>query len=291
MTAGRQRFTMCSAMEAMSRAYRRPVFSILLVVLLTLATSSSQTPPAPAVHFDPAGEAQLVTLINQARSAQGLPPLTVDERLTKAARKHSELMMQTGQLSHDVEGEPPLQIRIANQNLPADGVSENIAYNNRTIEAAHDGLMHSPPHRAAILSSDYDYVGVGVLRTGDEIYVTEDFAHKLPEYSEPEAEAVVVMAIDSFAKANGRLTPNRRPRLQLRQTACAMARNDALDSDALRGPGVHSVMAWTAADPAKLPKGASQVLLPEVSGYSLGACFAPSVSHPGGVYWIVMVTY
>jgi len=229
--------------------------------------------------------------MNQSRSEQGLPPLKVDERLTKAARKHSELMVQTGQLSHDVEGEPPLQIRIANQNLPADSVSENIAYNNRTIEAAHDGLMHSPPHRHAILSSDYDFVGVGVLRVGDEIYVTEDFAHKLPEYSEPEAEAVVQAAINSFAKSHGRLAPTRTPRLQLRQIACAMARNDALDSDALRGPGVHSVMAWTAADPAKLPKGVAPTLAQEGSGYSLGACFAPSVSHPGGVYWLVMVTY
>jgi hypothetical protein len=51
------------------------------------------------------------------------------------------------------------------------------------------------------------------------------------------------------------------------------------------------VLVWTADDPAKLPKGISQVMSPQVSGYALGACFAPSVSHPGGVYWIVMVTY
>jgi len=282
---------MCSAVDGMSRTHRWQVFSILILVLSMLATSSAQTAPAAAPHFDPAGEAQLVQLTNQSRAEQGLPPLKVDDRLTQAARKHSELMAQSGRLSHDLDGEPPLQIRIANQNLPEDRASENIAYNNRTIEAAHDGLMHSPPHRAAILSSDYDFVGVGVLRTGDEIYVTEDFAHKLPEYSEPEAEAVVETAIGRFAKSQGRLVPNRRPQVPLRQTACAMARNDGLDSDALRGPGVHGVMAWTVADPAKLPKGIGQVLLPEVSGYSLGACFAPSVSHPGGVYWIVMVTY
>jgi hypothetical protein len=74
--------------------------------------------------------------------------------------------------------------------------------------------------------------------------------------------------------------------------ACQMALNDALDSSAaMRLSEVHGVLAWTAVDPAKLPKGIGQVLKPQISGYSLGACFAPSVSHPGGVYWVVMVTY
>ena len=74
----------------------KEVFAILVVALSMLATSNSQTPPASAPHFDPAGEAQLVQLINQSRADEGLPPLKVDERLTKAARKHSELMAQTG---------------------------------------------------------------------------------------------------------------------------------------------------------------------------------------------------
>ncbi len=51
------------------------------------ATSSAQ-------QFDVAGEKQLVELINQARVSEGLPPLAVDERLTQAARKHTQLMVQ-----------------------------------------------------------------------------------------------------------------------------------------------------------------------------------------------------
>jgi hypothetical protein len=71
-----------------------------------------------------------------------------------------------------------------------------------------------------------------------------------------------------------------------------MALTDALNgNDAMRLPGVHGVLAWTADDPAQLPKGIAQVLSPQTAGYSLGACFAPSVSHPGGVYWVLMVTY
>lgn len=249
-------------------------------------------PNAQPKQFDTAGEAQLVELLNQARSEQGLQPLVVDDRLTKAARKHTELMVQHSQLSHQFEGEPPMQIRFSNENLPSDRQSENLALNNRDIASAHEGLMHSPPHRKSILDPEFNVVGIGVLRSGEEIFVTEDFARKLPEYSEPQAEASAQAAIEQYAKSRGLHAPVRRPQLQLRHMACQMALNDALNSsDALQLPGAHGVLAWTGDDPAQLPKGIAQVLSSQTSGYSLGACFAPSVRHPGGVYWVVMVTY
>jgi uncharacterized protein YkwD len=251
-------------------------------------TASSAQPK----QFDTAAEAQLVELLNQARREHGLQPLAVDERLTRAARKHTELIAQHSQLSHQFEGEPALQIRFSNENLPSDRQSENVALNSLDVASAHDGLMHSPPHRKTILDPAFNVVGVGVLRSGGDIYVTEDFARKLPEYSGPQAEASAQEAIEQYAESRGLHAPVRRPQLQLRHMACTMALYDALDSnDAMRLPGVHGVLAWTADDPAQLPKGIAQVLSPQTSGYSLGACFAPSVNHPGGVYWVVMVTY
>jgi len=253
----------------------------------TDAASNGQPKP-----FDTAGEAQLLGLINQARAEHGLPPLTVDKRLTQAARKHTELMVEHSELSHQFEGEPPPEKRFANEGLPSDRQGENVGVNNRSIASAHYGLMNSPPHRHSILDPNFNIVGVGALRDGEEIYVTEDFAHKLPEYSEPQAEASAQAAIEHNAKARGFRVPVRTPQLQLRHMACRMALYDTLDSsDALRLPGVQGVLAWTADDPAQLPKGITQVLSPQTTEYSLGACFAPSVSHPGGVYWIVMVTY
>jgi len=267
------------------------VLSNLIVVLVMLGTSTSQTSPAPAAQFDAAAEAQLVQLINQTRSEQGLAPLTVDERLTRAARKHTQLMVQHLALSHQFDGEPAPQTRFSTEGLPSDSSSENVAL-NQSIAGAHDALMHSPPHREAILDPNFNVVGVGVLQTDEGFFVTEDFARKLPEMSEVEAEAAVQTAIEKYARANGFSPAGRKPQLPLRHLACKMALNDALDSSAAMGlPEVHGVLAWTASDPAKLPKGIGQVLKPQISGYSLGACFAPSVSHPGGVYWLVMVTY
>ena len=264
----------------------------LMAVGSAFNSQADTAPNAQPKQFDTAGEAQLVELINQERTEHGLLPLTVDKRLTQAARKHTVLIAQHGQLSHQFTGEPALQIRFSNENLPSDRQSENVALNNLDVASAHDGLMHSPPHRASILDPAFNVVGVGVLHSGQDIYVTEDFAHKLPEYSEPQAEASAQAAIEQYARSHKFLAPVRKPQLQLRHMACAMALSDTLNgNDALRLPGVHGVLAWTADDPANLPKGIAQVLTPQISGYSLGACFAPSVSHPGGVYWVVMVTY
>lgn len=247
---------------------------------------------ASSPHFDPQAEAELVALLNRTRGEYGLPPLTVDQRLTEAARKHSTLMAEHSVMVHRLEGEPALQTRISNQGLPADSVSENLALNNQSAVSAHNSLMHSPPHRAAILDAQYNTVGVGVVRDGSDLWVTEDFARKLPELSDHDAEAAVQAAVAQYARSHRLAAPSRRTELRLQPMACRMAAKDRLESEeALRLPGVQGILAWTATDPAKLPEGISHVLSRETSGYALGACFASSASHPGGVYWLVLVTY
>ena len=243
-------------------------------------------------YIDDAAEARMVQLLNQSRAEQGLSPLTVDNRLTQAARKHTQLMVQHAALSHQFPGESPMQTRFSDSELPSDREGENVAL-SQDIGSAHQELMDSPPHRANILDPNYNVVGVGVIRSGANLYVTEDFARRLPEYSEPEAEATLQHAVAKYATSQGLTAPAFKPQPELRRLACDMALNDALENQrAAKLPGVHEVFVWTAGDPAKLPKGVDALLShPLPSGYSLGACFAPSVSYPGGVYWVVMVSY
>jgi len=254
--------------------------------------ANPQSEPADSAAFDSAAEAQFVSLINQERASTGIPPVTIDQRLTTAARKHCELMALHSEVVHQLPGEPPPVTRIANEKLAFSGSSENVGSTNRGVPVAHNGFMHSPPHRATILDPSYNAVGVGVLRVGDMIYITEDFAHMLPEYSDTQAEAAAEAAIAQYAKTHGIAAPTPRVTPELRQIACNMGMRDKLDGqDARELPRVRGVLLWTADDPAKLPKGVFQVLSRQVSQYALGACFAPSVSHPGGVYWLVMVSY
>jgi len=259
---------------------------ILLLLLLTLI-------PAPAQQqFDVAGEKQLVELINQERAKEGLPPLAVGERLMQAARKHTELLVKHAALSHQFVEEQPLQVRLADERLRSDRQAENVAL-EMDVEGAHAVLMNSPPHRANILSPKYNAVGVGVMLSGDRLYVTEDFAHRLPDYSDFEADEVLQVAIANYATSMGQPAPVRKPQSAIRQMACDMAVIDALDTGTPKNiAGVHRVLAWTATEIEQLPDSVKATLSqPVKNGYSLGVCFSTSATHPGGMYWIVMVTY
>lgn len=263
------------------------VFAVaLFVTLLAVCPCLAQT------HLDEAGAQQVVQLINQERASQGLPPLAVDRHLTQAAHKHTELMATHKALSHQFDGEPALEVRFADENLHSDQEAENIDL-SKDVTSAHQAFMHSPAHRANMLNPNYNAVGVCVIRSGDHVYVTEDFAHRLTAYSEPEVDAVLQRAVETYATTHGMPAPVRKPQSQLRHMACDMALNDSLQSQKTEDlPGVKEVAAWTAAAPEDLPSSAKELLShPLSSGYSLGACFAPSVSQPGGIYWVVMIVY
>jgi hypothetical protein len=245
-----------------------------------------------AAQFDIEAAQEIVDLVNQERASRGLQPLAVDQRLTQAARQHTLLMAQHEALSHQFDGEPGLQQRFGDQNLRSNKQGENLGY-DLSAASAHASLMHSPPHRANILGEDYNVIGVSVLRKGDHIYVTEDFARRTPDYSEREADAAVQVALEKFATSHRMPLPTRKALPQLHQLACQMALNDSLDpAPAGHFPRVTSAAVWNTGDLSNLPRNVQGLLSqPLNAGYSLGLCYAPSVSQPGGVYWLVMVTY
>ena len=245
---------------------------------------------AIAQQYDPAAEQQLVQLLNLERARAGLPSLKLDDRLTQAARAHSQLMAQANQLSHQLPGEPVLSKRLAATNLRFDNNAENVAY-DYSVQAAHDGLMNSPPHRANILSPDYNTVGIGVVRRGDVYWVTQDFAHRLQEYSVDEAEDAILAAWLRERK-RAHLPPAEVVRIpQLRRMACSMAKNGRLDSRApLALPNVESAVVYNEFDPSRLPNnGVRMAHDSTVKRIGLGACFAGNEQYPAGAWWVVMV--
>ena len=268
---------------------RRSLIALCCVFGAALSLTSIARPQETSMAPD---ERRLFSLINQERFKEGLAPLELDERLARAARKHSRVMVQNDSLSHQFEGEESLQLRLSDEHVRCDHDGENIALDS-DVAVAHNMLMQSPPHRANILSPQFNAVGIGIIKSDDLIYITEDFAHVLPDYSEPQADAVAQQAIAEYEKSQRVPVSTRRPLPQLRQMACHMALDDKLDSKkASEIPGVTSAVAWNASDLQKLPPSLKKLLeQPLSSGYSLGVCFAPSVNHPGGVYWLVMVIY
>lgn len=241
---------------------------------------------------DAGSEQHLFALINQERVKAGQPALLYDERLALAARKHTQLMVHDDSLSHQLDGEEPLQLRVSDEHVRCDHDGENIALDS-DLEVAHSMLMQSPHHRDNILGPQFNAVGIGIVKNDELIYITEDFARVLPDYSDLEADAVAQQAIEEYAKSLAVPVPVRKPRPPLKQMACDMALDDQLASQKAGAlPGVSSAVAWNASDLGKLPSSLKRLLAqPLTSGYSLGVCFAPSVTHPGGLYWLVMVIY
>ncbi len=243
-------------------------------------------------NADPAAAQQLFVLLNRERATAGLAPFALDVRLARAARKHTDLMLKSEELSHQFPGEDPLILRLHAESVRSDHDGENIAL-DADVELAHLALMQSPLHRANILNPAFNAVGLSVLRSGNNVYITEDFASVLPDYSDFEADAVVQQAITDFVRSHALPTPKRKPRPQLAEMACDMAKADKIDARPARAfPGSSSAVAWTATDLKRLPPGLKEILSqPMSSPYSLGLCFATSTTQLNGVYWLLFVTY
>ena len=260
----------------------KTILQVLVVSLLFASRAFTQ-------QFDAHAEQQLVQLINQERARAGLPSLEVEDRLTQAAREHSALMVQAKQLSHQVGDEPKLSQRLAATGLHFNNDAENVAY-DQNVEGAHIGLMHSPGHRENILSPLYNTVGVGVVRSGEVLWVTEDFANRMPEYSADEAESTIIAAWQrERRRANNPPTAVTRVP-QLRRMACAMGKRGELDTRSPLGlPEVRSAAAYTQSDPATLPSNAvKKAHDPSVRRIGVGACFADGPRFPAGVWWVLM---
>jgi len=249
------------------------------------ATADSQRSPA----YDADAERRLLEMANQERAKAGLPPLQKDEGLTQAAREHGAAMAARKKLSHQFSGEPNLVHRLAaNTKTRLDQAGENVAF-ARSVDQAQDGLMHSPPHRANLLNSNYNVAGFSVIRSGSLLYVTQDFGHSLPSRSDDETEVLVGRSVDRM-RAQRRLPAFQRlDGAEAASTACGMAQADSLKTPA---PQSRAVVRYTTPQPQTLPAEASRAIgNASVHAVAVGSCYARSASYPTGVYWVALLFY
>ena len=160
------------------------------------STASSYTPTAAARGADSgvtlsAAEQQVLALINQARSAQGLAPLTPTSGLQASAAQHDTTMADGCGLSHQCPGEPPIGQRETDQGVHWTAAGENIgdggpvddsssAEASMAVGLTQSMLDEKPPndgHRANILSTSYTHIGISVIRdSSGTVWLTQDFS-------------------------------------------------------------------------------------------------------------------
>jgi uncharacterized protein YkwD len=104
---------------------------------------------------------QLVELINDYRTQQGLAPLAFTEDLELLATEHSASMASLGQLSHD-------GFRARFQRTASKICVENVGWNYATPQGLLAGWQRSPAHHRNLLEPKVVRMGVAA----DARYVT-----------------------------------------------------------------------------------------------------------------------
>jgi len=145
--------------------HRIAALTILLVLCATSALAQQKTSDA---------ERDLLNAVNQARKAQGLPSLKLDDALANAARQHAQRMAELGTISHQLSGEPNLVARAKAAGARFTWISENVDEGSNT-KAIHQSFMKSPQHRANILDTDMDSAGIGIAEHNGQLFAVEDF--------------------------------------------------------------------------------------------------------------------
>jgi uncharacterized protein YkwD len=256
----------------------------------TLKPASASVPDIPFVEYDSQTERQLLALANKARVQAGAPSLTLDPGLTQAARAHAQAMFAARQLSHQFADEPSLAQRLADSTrVQLDQEAENVALDYSAADAQQH-LMLSPPHRTNLLNPAYNIVGLGVIRSGDRLYIVQDFGHALPTYSLAEVKSTIAYAVAQARKQA------RQPALGMSElpvaddAACSMAQADKLGTAPVHQLAQrYSVLAYTSLHPETLPESAGQALSSHnLRSFSVGTCYARTATYPTGVYWVVL---
>ncbi|WP_086661084.1 CAP domain-containing protein [Lentzea kentuckyensis] len=121
-------------------------------------------------------EDNVLRLVNDVRKKAGLSPLSSDERLRAAARKHSKDMAARNFCTHvNPDGVTPSQ-RMSAAGYPSPG-GENVACGQSNPHAVMTAWMNSPPHRANILNAEFRTLGVGVDLGRGGPYWTQNFGY------------------------------------------------------------------------------------------------------------------
>ena len=133
---------------------------------LILAVGISTVLPATAQADTVSDEATFVAKINALRASKGLGSLQVDPVLVAKARQWSAGMAAAGKIWHSTL---------------SDGVTEdwkklgeNVGMGG-SVDGLHDAFVASPHHYENLVDPAFGYVGIGVVKNGSTIYVSEVF--------------------------------------------------------------------------------------------------------------------
>jgi uncharacterized protein YkwD len=145
------------------------------LLALTLSAASAESAAACSGASARASSASpgklrsaLLCVVNRKRAANGLGALKLDRKMQKAATRHVRDMVRHDYFAHQRPGGPDLTERLRRVGWHGSAWGETIAYgcgSAGTPRATVRMWMHSPPHRAILLSGTYRHGGMGVTES------------------------------------------------------------------------------------------------------------------------------
>ncbi|GAB2622583.1 hypothetical protein Aab01nite_26540 [Paractinoplanes abujensis] len=154
-------------------------------------TKRRTKPPTSAPETSGSVLDQVLGHINAARKDEGLPPFTLDTKLSRAAALHNQLMISGCGLSHECPGEGGIGDRFSAQGVKWSGAAENIGYGSSgASDSAQAGaangltdsmLAETPPndgHRKNLLNPGLKRIGLSIVRDSKGVtWMTQDFVN------------------------------------------------------------------------------------------------------------------
>jgi uncharacterized protein YkwD len=172
------------------RRTRAGLSALLAGVLLLLPLSPAGAAPAPAVNSASLAapvtyvqaktfDAQLIALINTARTAAKVPKLVEASGLTRLSVWWST-KLQSGTTGYQLQHNPNAWTMVTTYGASnRRSWGENVAWSSSTATSAQQiftAYMNSPGHRANILAANYRFIGMGSVAGAHGLFNTTEFA-------------------------------------------------------------------------------------------------------------------
>jgi uncharacterized protein YkwD len=166
-------------MHSRGRAIRHLLAVSVLAAMMATGIGPLAHPASVAASTADDMEAQLLGLINSARVEHGLVPFRSDPTLIKLAGDRAAHMAATGVMAH------PSCLRCVFDSYKVQyyAAGENIAWSgwpwgSQAASTIFTAWKNSPVHWAQILSTKFNYIGVGVAyrSSGHKTFASTDFS-------------------------------------------------------------------------------------------------------------------
>lgn len=161
------------------------------------------------------GSNELLTLVNQQRTAAGVAPLTSNPRLVSAAHSKSVDMFTKDYWSHNApDGSEPWHFFHEN-GYSFKYAGENLAKNFQDAAGVVSGWMNSPSHRQNILSPNFTEIGLtaepGILQGEQTMLVVAHFGAQKEQKPAPAPASAAARAVHQAVSTVKELAPQQQP--------------------------------------------------------------------------------